>query len=271
MQGSGGKGRYWWTEGDACKELTAAKTPSFSILLQGTGLNFAFSTGDRLRGGSWISQDAKFQNDTLIAHVTMGIEKLSFSDDEATDGGRAKLEIANFHFTVRRTVDSEWIETNAHVLGWAGAVANYKSTLKKKEKFGDQGAVMTQAKNKFNKDVTAMKGRKPLSLEDALEKITSYKKAQENSVHIGLNGDWNSGNKANSETALQTLGFDDPDNAVANTIADSVKELAALVATRLATNLKGLEMGTDKQRKTVRKVLSALVVINASIEGESPE
>lgn len=123
--GKGGP-NYWWTEGDArraCEKALAGVT--FLVTVPPTH-QFRLIPGQRTVAGQWISDDSDFAGN-LIAHITMSIDKLTLSPIPAERAAKAKkkskdadtevlyhatLEVSGLHYTVRKKVDSTWIDQN---------------------------------------------------------------------------------------------------------------------------------------------------------------
>jgi hypothetical protein len=271
MWGSSGSNSYWWTEGDAAKTIAAAMgTRKFEIKVPEDTKVFTFSSDDRFSGGTWISSDAKFSDDKLIAHVTMTIDRLAVAagKDDDLAKSHATLLITNLHYTVRRADDSQWIELNADtVLPWVKLVKGYDAELESKKSYGDQKSVVKKAEKDF------LKGAKKLPATNALQEkglaavkkeVAKYQVAQTRSVHGGLVGSgWNSGNKSNTSAALEDLGFQDKDNAFLATLP----LVGHLIVTALAQALKGLVISYPKDGIEL-KVASALVKVNADIQAQ---
>jgi hypothetical protein len=163
--GKGGP-NYWYTEGDARRACEKALGNVTFLVTVPPNHQFQFIIGKRVVAGQWISEDSEFDTG-LIAHITMSIDKLTLSPNK-DETYRARLEVNNLHYTVRKKTDSDWLEKNI------------------------DNVVEDQGKKTKTDSATVIK----------------YKEIQANSLHHGLNGAWNSGNKEKNEGAKKALNYD---------------------------------------------------------------
>jgi hypothetical protein len=173
--GKGGP-NFWFTEEDArvaCDGVFAGVTFQVTVPPH----QFVFIPGNRVVGGQWISEDCEFGNE-LIAHITMTISKLQLSPSK--EAGEEK------------TAKSK--ETKADKL--------YHALL------SVEGLHYT-VRSKTDSDWIAANIKKVVADQDSKKQtadVLRYESIQRNSLHLGLKGDWNSGNKTNTAPAKLALG-----------------------------------------------------------------